>query len=46
MLIRSDITTIKYWFSVSDEEQRHFEDRINDPTKRWKISPMDIEGMS
>ena len=44
MLIRSDITLIKYWFSVSDEEQeRRFEDRIKDPTKRWKLSPMDIE---
>ena len=44
MLIRSDIALIKYWFSVSDEEQeRRFEDRIKDPTKRWKLSPMDIE---
>ena len=44
MLIRSDIALIKYWFSVSDEEQeRRFEDRIKNPTKRWKLSPMDIE---
>jgi polyphosphate kinase 2 len=44
MLIRSGITVIKYWFSVSDHEQeKRFQDRINDPTKRWKISPMDIE---
>lgn len=44
MLIRSGIILIKYWFSVSEKEQkRRFEDRINDPTKRWKISPMDME---
>ncbi|WHH58087.1 polyphosphate kinase 2 [Petroclostridium sp. X23] len=44
MLIRSGIILIKYWFSVSDEEQEHrFQSRINDPTKRWKISPMDLE---
>jgi len=44
MLIRSGIILIKYWFSVSDEEQeRRFQDRINDPTKRWKLSPMDLE---
>lgn len=44
MLIRSGITLIKYWFSVSDEEQeRRFQDRINDPTKRWKLSDMDLE---
>jgi polyphosphate kinase 2 len=44
MLIRSGITLIKYWFSVSDEEQeRRFQARIEDPTKRWKLSPMDIE---
>ncbi|MGD8419094.1 MAG: polyphosphate kinase 2, partial [Gammaproteobacteria bacterium] len=35
---------IKYWFSVSDEEQeRRFQGRIKDPTKRWKLSPMDVE---
>ncbi len=44
MLIRSGIILIKYWFSVSDEEQeRRFQARINDPTRRWKISPMDLE---
>jgi polyphosphate kinase 2 len=44
MLIRSGIILIKYWFSVSDHEQeKRFQDRIQDPTKRWKISPMDIE---
>lgn len=43
MLIRSGITLIKYWFSVSDEEQeRRFQARIEDPTKRWKLSPMDL----
>jgi polyphosphate kinase 2 len=44
MLIRSGIILIKYWFSVSDEEQeRRFQDRIDTPTKRWKLSPMDLE---
>ncbi len=44
MLVRSGIILIKYWFSVSDEEQeKRFQDRINNPAKRWKISPMDIE---
>jgi polyphosphate kinase 2 len=44
MLIRSGIILIKYWFSVSDEEQeRRFKDRIKDPTKQWKLSPMDLE---
>ncbi len=44
MLIRSGIILIKYWFSVSDKEQeRRFLQRINDPTRRWKISPMDVE---
>jgi polyphosphate kinase 2 len=44
MLIRSGIRLIKYWFSVSDAEQeRRFQDRIADPTKRWKLSPMDLE---
>ena len=44
MLIRSEIILIKYWFSVSDHEQeKRFQDRIKNPTKRWKISPMDIE---
>ena len=44
MLVRSGIVLIKYWFSVSDEEQeRRFRGRITDPTKRWKLSPMDLE---
>ena len=44
MLIRSGIILIKYWFSVSDREQENrFQDRIKDPTKRWKISPIDVE---
>jgi polyphosphate kinase len=44
MLIRSDIVLVKYWFSVSDDEQEtRFQKRINDPTKRWKLSPMDLE---
>ncbi|NLT52761.1 MAG: polyphosphate kinase 2 [Ignavibacteria bacterium] len=47
MLIRSGIILIKYWFSVSDEEQeKRFQDRIKDPTKRWKLSPMDLEARS
>ena len=44
MLIRSGVILIKYWFSVSDQEQeRRFKQRIEDPTRRWKISPMDVE---
>ncbi|RUA12377.1 MAG: polyphosphate kinase 2 [Flavobacteriia bacterium] len=44
MLIRSGIILIKYWFSVSDEEQeRRFQSRIDDPTKLWKLSPMDLK---
>jgi len=44
MLIRSGTILVKYWFSVSDEEQeRRFQARINDPAKRWKLSPMDLE---
>ncbi len=47
MLIRSGIILIKYWFSVSDEEQeRRFQARIKDPTKRWKLSPMDLQSRS
>ena len=47
MLIRSGIILIKYWFSVSDNEQeRRFQARINDPTRRWKLSPMDLEARS
>jgi polyphosphate kinase 2 len=44
MLVRSGIHLIKYWFSVSDEEQeRRFQDRMKNVTKRWKLSPMDME---
>ncbi len=44
MLIRSGIILVKYWFSVSDEEQeRRFQSRIDNPTKRWKLSPMDLK---
>ena len=44
MLVRSGIKLIKYWFSVSDEEQeRRFQNRIKDRTKRWKLSEMDLE---
>lgn len=44
MLVRSGIIVLKYWFSVSDEEQeRRFQARITSPVKRWKLSPMDIE---
>ncbi len=47
MLIRSGIVLIKYWFSVSDAEQeRRFHQRIHDPTKRWKLSPMDMQSRS
>ena len=44
MLIRSGLVLVKYWFSVSDDEQeRRFQDRINNVGKRWKLSPMDLE---
>lgn len=44
MLIRSGVILIKYWFSISDgEQEKRFQERIKDPTKRWKISQMDIE---
>jgi polyphosphate kinase len=44
MLIRSGIILVKYWLSVSDEEQeRRFLARIDDPSKRWKLSPMDLQ---
>ncbi len=47
MLVRSDILLVKYWFSVSDEEQeKRFQDRLLDPRKRWKLSPMDLEARS
>lgn len=44
MLIRDGIKLVKYWFSVSDEEQeKRFQRRANDPKRRWKLSPMDLE---
>jgi len=44
MLLRSGIKLIKYWFSISDEEQQiRFLGRIHDPLKQWKLSPMDME---
>ena len=47
MLVRSGIILIKYWFSVSDEEQeRRFQGRIYHPTKHWKLSPMDLKSRS
>jgi polyphosphate kinase 2 len=43
-LVRSGVILIKYWFSVSDEEQeRRFQARIDDPVRRWKLSPMDMD---
>ncbi len=47
MLVRSGIILIKYWFSVSDDiQEERFQARIEDPTKRWKLSPMDLESRS
>ncbi len=47
MLVRSGIILVKYWFSVSDHEQEmRFQQRIEDPTKRWKLSPMDMQSRS
>ncbi len=44
MLVRSGIQLMKYWFSISDEEQElRFKSRIHDPLKQWKLSPMDLE---
>jgi polyphosphate kinase len=44
MLVRSGIRLLKYWFSITDEEQHlRFLGRINDPLKQWKLSPMDLE---
>ncbi len=44
MLVRSGIHLVKYWFSVSDEEQeKRFAERMRNPIKRWKLSPMDLE---
>jgi len=47
MLIRSGIILIKYWFSITDDEQQfRFTMRIKDPLKQWKLSPMDVEARS
>jgi polyphosphate kinase len=47
MLVRSGIVLIKYWFSITDEEQHlRFTMRIHDPLKQWKLSPMDVEARS
>ena len=47
MIISSGIQLIKYWFSVSAEEQiKRFQGRIEDPTKGWKLSPMDLESVN
>jgi polyphosphate kinase 2 len=44
MLVRAGIILIKYWFSVSDEvQEERFQERLQDPRKRWKLSPMDLE---
>lgn len=44
MLVRSGIQPIKYWFSISDEEQHlRFLSCIREPMKQWKLSPMDLE---
>jgi polyphosphate kinase 2 len=44
MLVRSGVILIKYWFSITDEEQHlRFQMRIHDPIKQWKLSPMDLE---
>jgi polyphosphate kinase 2 len=44
MLVRSGILVVKYWFSVKDAEQeRRFQARLDDPVKRWKLSPMDLQ---
>jgi len=47
MLQRCGIIVVKFWFSVSDDEQeKRFQARLKDPTKRWKLSPMDLESRS
>jgi polyphosphate kinase 2 (PPK2 family) len=47
MLVRAGNILIKYWFSVSDEEQEcRFQGRIYHPTKHWKLRPMDLESRS
>jgi polyphosphate kinase len=44
MLVRSDVHLLKYWFSITDQEQYlRFLGRIHDPLKQWKLSPMDLE---
>ena len=44
MLVRSEFLLFKYWFSVSDDvQEKRFHDRIENPVKRWKLSPMDLE---
>jgi polyphosphate kinase 2 (PPK2 family) len=44
MLVRSGIILVKYWFSITDDEQHlRFQLRIHDPLKQWKLSPMDLE---
>ena len=44
MLVRDGFVLLKYWFSVSDDvQEKRFQDRIENPTKRWKLSPMDLE---
>jgi polyphosphate kinase 2 len=47
MLVRSGIILLKYWFSVSDEEQeRRFKERAGNPARRWKLSSMDLQSMA
>jgi polyphosphate kinase 2 (PPK2 family) len=47
MLVRSGIILLKYWFSITDDEQQfRFTMRIHDPLKQWKLSPMDVESRS
>ena len=47
MLVRAGVMVIKYWFSVSDEvQERRFQKRMKDPTRSWKLSPMDMESRS
>ena len=47
LLVEDGILLLKYWFSVSDAEQeRRFQSRLNDPMRRWKLSPMDLQSMT
>jgi polyphosphate kinase 2 len=47
MLIRSGIVLLKFWFSVSDKvQEERFKKRLNDPTRHWKLSPMDLDSLS